>query len=321
MLHTTYYFRKFQKFSKSLGGSLVGISTGAWWSSFLENHTRVLITIFLCVSYLFLGTLFFTLVEDLNVRDGLYFVIITVTTIGYGDVSPTTRGGKIFCVFYMYCAIAVIGFVLGEIGSHLVERSARRLIKRHLKKKDPMAIFKKKKEAIISKVIVSFVLIIAANLFGVIFLVYAEEFDFTDAFYFAGYTLTTVGYGDLALPENARIFMIFYAFIGVAVTTTSIATLANAYVELKSITAMRKGLNQVVDKHSLQEMDENNDGMVDRGEFLRYMLQHLQLVDRAMLERIDAQFKTLDKDDNGLLEVEDLNLYDIANSLRSRGTQ
>ncbi len=58
---------------------------------------------------LFSGTWFYVQVEDWRILDALYFSFITLTTIGYGDLTPQTDSGKIFTMFY---AAAGIGLFL-----------------------------------------------------------------------------------------------------------------------------------------------------------------------------------------------------------------
>jgi hypothetical protein len=60
-----------------------------------------------------LGTWFYAKFEGWSVLDSLYYCVITLTTVGYGDFSPVTPGGKIFTIFYILVGIGLIsGFVI-----------------------------------------------------------------------------------------------------------------------------------------------------------------------------------------------------------------
>lgn len=50
--------------------------------------------------------------------DALYFSIITLTTIGYGDFSPQTTEGKVFTIFYIIVGIGVILAFINTIYNH-----------------------------------------------------------------------------------------------------------------------------------------------------------------------------------------------------------
>ena len=71
------------------------------------------------------GTVFYRLVEDLAWLDSIYFSVITLTTVGYGDFSPTTSTGKVFTIFYVLAGIGIFVAVVTEVGTHLVEARKR----------------------------------------------------------------------------------------------------------------------------------------------------------------------------------------------------
>lgn len=58
------------------------------------------------------GTIFYSTVEGMRVIDALYFSVITLTTVGYGDFTPQTDFGKLFTIFYIFIGIGLIaGFI------------------------------------------------------------------------------------------------------------------------------------------------------------------------------------------------------------------
>jgi voltage-gated potassium channel Kch len=61
---------------------------------------------------LFSGTMFYSQVEGLRKLDALYFSVMTLTTVGYGDFVPQTDFGKIFTILY---TLVGIGLILGFI--------------------------------------------------------------------------------------------------------------------------------------------------------------------------------------------------------------
>lgn len=79
--------------------------------SFLKDkeYQRLLIVsvIIVCI-----GTFAYHYLEGWTWLDACYFSIITLTTIGYGDLSPQTDGGKLFTIFYILVGIGIIlGFI------------------------------------------------------------------------------------------------------------------------------------------------------------------------------------------------------------------
>ena len=67
------------------------------------------------------GTVFYRFVEDLRWIDSLYFSVITLTTVGYGDFSPTTNAGKVFTMFYVVVGVGIFIALVTQIAGHLIE--------------------------------------------------------------------------------------------------------------------------------------------------------------------------------------------------------
>ena len=58
------------------------------------------------------GTFFYHSVEGWRWLDALYFSVVTLTTIGYGDLAPKTDTGKLFTVIYILVGLgAFTGFI------------------------------------------------------------------------------------------------------------------------------------------------------------------------------------------------------------------
>tara|TARA_B100000925_G_scaffold87899_1_gene63355 strand:+ start:5227 stop:5520 length:294 start_codon:yes stop_codon:yes gene_type:complete len=58
--------------------------------------------------FIALGTVVYHHIEGWSWLDSLYFSVITLTTIGYGDFSPQTDLGKIFTLLYIVVGVALI---------------------------------------------------------------------------------------------------------------------------------------------------------------------------------------------------------------------
>ncbi|MCA9562749.1 MAG: potassium channel family protein, partial [Myxococcales bacterium] len=60
--------------------------------------------------------------------DALWFGLVTMTTVGYGDISPTTFGGKAVTVLLFFLSIFVFSFLITRIETVVAERQRLRAL-------------------------------------------------------------------------------------------------------------------------------------------------------------------------------------------------
>ncbi|MFT4979827.1 MAG: voltage-gated potassium channel [Myxococcota bacterium] len=68
-----------------------------------------------------IGAVFFHNQEGLPWIDAFYFCVITLTTVGYGDFSPQTPGGKLFTIFYVIAGLGIVAGLIGTIANLATE--------------------------------------------------------------------------------------------------------------------------------------------------------------------------------------------------------
>lgn len=69
------------------------------------------------------GTVFYHFVEGLSWLDSYYFCVVTLATVGYGDITPHTNLGKLFTTFYIFIGVGIITTFI----TYTVRRRASRL--------------------------------------------------------------------------------------------------------------------------------------------------------------------------------------------------
>ncbi|KAG7461156.1 hypothetical protein MATL_G00207090 [Megalops atlanticus] len=131
-----------------------------------------------------------------DLGSAFFFAGTVITTIGYGNIAPSTEGGKIFCILYAIFGIPLFGFLLAGVGDQLgtiFVKSIARVEKMFRHKHTQIS---QTKIRVISTIL--FILagcIVFVTIPAVIFK-YIEGWTTLDAIYFVVITLTTVGIGD-----------------------------------------------------------------------------------------------------------------------------
>jgi hypothetical protein len=90
----------------------------------LKSRLRVFLVVLLVV--VVLAILGLMIIEDLSLPDALYFTIVTVATVGYGDIHPATLGGKILAVVLIITGVGTFLGVLANATEIMLNRRERK---------------------------------------------------------------------------------------------------------------------------------------------------------------------------------------------------
>ncbi|XP_068716314.1 potassium channel subfamily K member 9-like [Montipora foliosa] len=178
-----------------------------------ERGKIFLVLLLLWLAYVVVGIFIFTAVEgtaqlydrEWGYEDSFWFVIVLLTTIGYGDFSPATALGKALCVLYAIFGIPVTILLLRLIGQFIL-RGQRCFItwieKRCLRINGPTSHLNGK------CFLLGLIYLLLLLLVGAGVQMWAEEWSYENSLYFYVISFTTVGFGDL-LPTNKYITVPF----------------------------------------------------------------------------------------------------------------
>jgi hypothetical protein len=100
--------------------------------SMLIGWKRLRILLLLPIAILLVGTIGFMVIEKLPFVDALYFTIVTISTVGYGDIHPTTMAGKLFGIILIIIGIGTFLTIVTSLTQSLVARGQDRLRKQRL---------------------------------------------------------------------------------------------------------------------------------------------------------------------------------------------
>lgn len=83
-----------------------------------EEHKAVLLSVLFILT---IGTVFYHNIENMAVLDALYFSVMTLATVGYGDFTPETPLGKLFTIFYVLVGVGILSAIIANFNRALVE--------------------------------------------------------------------------------------------------------------------------------------------------------------------------------------------------------
>jgi hypothetical protein len=99
-------------------------STDAAEQSYWERHSNPILG-GSALGVLATGTVVYRLIEDWSWVDAFYFSAVALTTVGFGDLSPSSDGSKLFTVVYIFTGIAIISVFINERLKHNARRFGR----------------------------------------------------------------------------------------------------------------------------------------------------------------------------------------------------
>uniref|UniRef100_A0A7N0UED3 Potassium channel domain-containing protein n=1 Tax=Kalanchoe fedtschenkoi TaxID=63787 RepID=A0A7N0UED3_KALFE len=273
--------------------------------------------LFILAAYLGAGALCFFLARNqLNGKktngaiDALYFCVVTMTTVGYGDLVPGSTTAKLLACIFVFSGVGVGGLFLSKAADYIIEKQELQFVKA-LHKSDRAGQAEIIKEAETNKMkykfIVSSALLLVIVIVGILFLHFVEGFDFVDAFYCVCSTITTLGYGDESFSTGAgRLFAVFWILSGTACVAQFFLYLTEMYAERRQKAFFKWVVSRRLTSADLEEADLDHDKVVSAAEFILFKLREMEKISQDDVHMLLERFHNLDADHSGTLTAADL---------------
>ncbi|KAK9327139.1 hypothetical protein V1520DRAFT_394079 [Lipomyces starkeyi] len=233
--------------------NLVGHLRGYYPASFiLTSSQRSLMLQILCIIiWLAGGGGLFAGIEDYSYGDAVYFCDVTILTIGFGDLQPTTDLSRALVLPYALIGIFILGFVVANVRSLVLvssrEQQSRnrveRLRVRNLRRvqlegtdEDSFNLMRKihksaKKRDILATLVVTTILFLIFWFFSALVFSKIEGWSYFIGFYFCTTSLLTIGYGQFvpSLP-GSKAFFLLWSLLAVPLMTMLIVSMGNTVI-------------------------------------------------------------------------------------------
>lgn len=102
----------------------------------METVRKIIIIAVIFVLLVLTGTFGYMYFENTGFWMGMYLTIITVFTVGYGDIVPIHPSGRIFTVFLVITSVAFVFYTFTKITETMIEGELRGLYKRRRMNKE-----------------------------------------------------------------------------------------------------------------------------------------------------------------------------------------
>lgn len=301
-------------------------------SDHFEPTSLVRQAAFLLVIYLSLGVVVYSFnrdhfsgVETHPVVDALYFCIVTMCTIGYGDIAPTTPFTKLFACIFVLVGFGFIDILLSGVVNYVLDLQENLILtgtrlqgQRQLASNDHrrsglsacmdcIVDVAKGRMRIRLKVGLALGVVLLCIGLGSMVLYFQEDLDWVDSVYLSVMSVTTVGYGDRAFKTlPGRLFASIWLLFSTLAVARAFLYLAEARIDKRHRRITNWVLQREITIEDLLAADINNNGFIKKSEYVIYKLKEMGKISEKDVMQICNQFNKLDENNSGKITLHSL---------------
>lgn len=272
--------------------------------------------------------------QHLTIIEAIYVSSQIITTVGYGDFTPSRPLGQVFVACYIMFSAFIVGALVSEMFRILISGAEKRFLEpnhtepdapAHLAQPGSLSTSRLSK-ALTSyrvrdqksletmemraykKLLFAIIPWFVCQALGTLFFHFRPGEDKTlgQAFYMSCVTLSSVGFGAFHPTTDAgRIFAAVWMVLGVTATGNLVLSFSDFFIRRHKVLRAEVLTKQLLEDfaNSRTARDTNK---VSRCDFLWYELVRLGITERAVVDEILEHFDGLDEDGNGELNWDEL---------------
>ncbi|KAL9430513.1 hypothetical protein AB3S75_025826 [Citrus x aurantiifolia] len=286
-------------------------------SSFIIRQAFVLLSIYLFVGVVIysFNTDHFSGVETHPVVDALYFCIVTMCTIGYGDIAPLTPATKVFACLFVLVGFGFIDILLSGVVNYVLDLQENMIltgiqmgkVKEGFSARDYIVDVAKGRMRIRLKVGLALGVVVLCIAIGALILFFLEDLDWLDSFYLSVMSVTTVGYGDRAFKTlPGRFFAAIWLLFSTLMVARAFLYLAEARIDKRHRRIAKWVLQREITIDDLLAADINHNGFISKSEYVIFKLKEMGKIGEKDISQICNQFNRLDPNNCGKIALPDL---------------
>lgn len=237
-----------------------GIKNDIAYSSIDDTHFQTFKKLLEIVAFYVACALFYSYVEGWSILDCVYFVTVTISTVGYGDYTPTSDVSRLVTIVVILIGLVFIFNMVSDFAKGVLSyanEAALKIAKANPEKNVDLA---EDEYKYVKKRFYCVATIVVVVLMSSVFLSLTEHWTFVEALYFSIATTTSVGYGDIKISNfSSKVFLILYIPLSVVVVAGAMGQYVSINMEIEAEEKRIEMLARKLDFSMLKELDASGD--------------------------------------------------------------
>ena len=90
----------------------------------MESRVRIRLALLMLVFFIGAGTCGFIVLEGYPFLDAVYMTVITISTVGFGEIHTLSEAGRVFTVFLILSGVGSLAFAAQAVTEMMLERAS-----------------------------------------------------------------------------------------------------------------------------------------------------------------------------------------------------